>query len=1643
MTGRTVRKGPSRLARALVAPLALLAAPALAVIPAGAATIPLARGGGPSGATRATGRLVPLGQAPVLPPGSIPVGPVSGVGSASVSVALTPRDPAALAQYADSVADPSSPDYRHFLTPAQFADAFGPSAETVGAVRAALRGMGLRPGPTSVNRLLIPLRATAGAVDAAFHVHLERYRLKDHRRVYANTSAPLVPASLRQGIAGIDGLSDLGPPQHLGLPVAGGRSAAPRRQNTAPVVGPGPAACPAAQAVPDGAGYAYTAGQIASAYGLTGLYGASPAALGQGVTVAVVEYEPFSVSDLTAFADCYLGATQAAAALQRIKVVPVDSGAGSGGGSGEAALDLEVLLQTAPDASYQVYEAPPTSGTEVPVYNAIVAQDTASVVSTSWSSCEAVRQAYAPGELAQLNTLFEEAAVQGQSVLAAAGDSGAQGCLMQHSLVAADDKQASSASSPGAETIDPTESTVYVANTSSGIDGSVGVLTESSSSLPFRTVGISGQPAALWVDPRTHVAYAATSLGQVIPLTDCYPGASGCSAGKGVSDPRHAIGAPSALSGDPGFSGGRLYVANPGQQDVVVVSEATAAVAGTVPLPAGSDPALLAVDPMTHDVYVADDATDRIYEFPEPACASGICAPTTPTAVVSLGGPASAMTLDASGNLYVAVPGELAVVSQGVASDVALPGMVVTGLADDPAGAVLAIGSSRGSSGAVCPAGYVMEIISVTGASGGATAGPCIPAQGSGPVAVVVDPTSQLAFTADALSHGVEVWDLAPAVQDPSSQPDVTAVGGTSLLGSGTPGAPGERVWNEAGVSGGAGGGGTSSVWPIPVWQPRLAQAGQCGQSLCREVPDVSASADPYHGYAVYYQGSWQPYGGTSAAAPLWAGIVAVAASSCAPGPARFGLLDPTLYALAQSRPQDFNHPGPGAGDIDYTGTNGAQPAAGEGYDMATGLGSPSAASLARDLCTYSVGSPQSVAFATSSLAASGSAAWRVGFVTDAQGALVAGVSTITVGGPPGTRFPVDAGQYLIQGEALAVAPQVGTSQVTLVVPASVPALAPVSISVASVTNPPSASGPYPSGDFTVSTSADTEPSAVRSGLAFLSGGLSIATGSLPTATVGQAYSASLTPAGGTPPYSWSLVGGPLPPGLSLTTGGTLAGSPGSAGSVELVVALADSSSPAQSVELGLSLTVSGASVDSGPGGAVPSGGGSSGAPLVPPPPAGAVDPQAGLSASPNGTASAVSGSSSATGEGEGALLVSSYAGDPSSTAPPPGAAGGSYAFFDVRVGAGSAFSVVTVSYCGGGTGAQLLWLQGAAWQVVAPQSSAGGCLGAQLSGSSSPTPSQLMGTVFAVAVSGAAGTSGVVLTRIGGADREATAIAASRAAFPAAGSAPAVVLARSDQYADALAGAPLAMHLGGPLLITSPMRLDGGVLTEIARVLAPGGQVYLLGGPAALSPAVPSELEAAGFGTQRIFGPDRYATAVAIAAQLGPLHTVFEVTGLDFADALAAGPPAMATGGAVLLTAGGQQAPETAAFLAGLGSVTRYALGGPAAAADPSATAVVGADRYATATLAAQRFFRIPPRVGIATGLNFPDALAGGPLLGGAGPLLLVPPAGSLPPELSAYLQGLTGVLGQVDVFGGTAAIGQQVLGEVSTAVGGVASEG
>jgi kumamolisin len=183
--------------------------------------------------------------------------------------------------------------------------------------------------------------------------------------------------------------------------------------------------------------------------------------------------------------------------------------------------------------------------------------------------------------------------------------------------------------------------------------------------------------------------------------------------------------------------------------------------------------------------------------------------------------------------------------------------------------------------------------------------------------------------SSDAASDGLQHADF------PASAPHALGCGGTRLkIVSRTIAA--ETVWND-GPGQGAGGGGISDIFPVPAYQHHasIPPSANPGGHVGRGVPDVCGDADPDTGYTVRVDGETIPIGGTSAVAPLWAGLIALLNEGLGKP---VGFLHPYLYGAA----------GNGLHDI-VSGSNGAY-SAGPGWDACTGLGSPDGAELLKGL---------------------------------------------------------------------------------------------------------------------------------------------------------------------------------------------------------------------------------------------------------------------------------------------------------------------------------------------------------------------------------------------------------------------------------------------------------------------------------------------------------------------------------------------------------------------------------------------------------------------------------------------------------------------------------------------------------------------
>jgi subtilase family serine protease len=339
-----------------------------------------------------------------------------------VDVTLKLPDPSAVTSFIASLSNRNSPNFHHFLRPGQFGQLFGPSLSEVAAVDAVLRADGLHPGRVTSDRLSIPVTGPAPVIDRAFHVSLASYRLPGGRTAFTTLSPPSISAAVAPDVEGVVGLSDLFLAQSLAVRSGGAGELHPSGKLLVHPATAGGTPCAAASGVTEDG--SYTADQLASYYGMTPLYSLDD--LGQGVKVALAEFEPDSASNISAYAKCYgiLSPTVNYVPVDQVSADTTDPGTDP-----EAALDIEDVMGLAPDATIDVYQAPTPEETSVyDVDQAIVDADADQVVSTSWGLCEIDTYLGDSSFMGSEQDLFYVTATQDQTVFASAGDNGSTDC---------------------------------------------------------------------------------------------------------------------------------------------------------------------------------------------------------------------------------------------------------------------------------------------------------------------------------------------------------------------------------------------------------------------------------------------------------------------------------------------------------------------------------------------------------------------------------------------------------------------------------------------------------------------------------------------------------------------------------------------------------------------------------------------------------------------------------------------------------------------------------------------------------------------------------------------------------------------------------------------------------------------------------------------------------------------------------------------------------------------------------------------------------------------------------------------------------------------------------------------------------------
>ncbi len=361
---------------------------------------------GPALAVPASGVVALPGHIPAAVSHAIAVDHLSAQHPIALALTLPLRSQAELDDFLARVADPHDPLYGKYLTPAEFAEQFSPTEANYARVVAYAKASGMTVTGTHSNRTVLDVSAPAAVVERAFQTSLLVYQAQsDGRLFYAPRTEPVVPSALASVISGIVGLDS------AALWHAHNRVLAPSRPDVQnPQAWLQSYQLPLAGTGPNGG---LTPANIKAAYNLS-----SVTQNGAGQTLGLFELDGYKASDVT-FYESTFGLPNVT--LQNVLVDGYSGAAGTG--AGEVTLDIELQIALAPSATKViVYEAPNSSAGVVDTYNKIATDNLAKEISTSWG--EAENSATASVRSSE-NAAFQQMSAQGQSIYAAAGDSGA------------------------------------------------------------------------------------------------------------------------------------------------------------------------------------------------------------------------------------------------------------------------------------------------------------------------------------------------------------------------------------------------------------------------------------------------------------------------------------------------------------------------------------------------------------------------------------------------------------------------------------------------------------------------------------------------------------------------------------------------------------------------------------------------------------------------------------------------------------------------------------------------------------------------------------------------------------------------------------------------------------------------------------------------------------------------------------------------------------------------------------------------------------------------------------------------------------------------------------------------------------------
>ena len=315
-----------------------------------------------------------------------PIGALPGSQRLNLAIGLPLRNQPELDKLLRQISDPASPNYRHYLTPEQFTERFGPTEADYQALMDFAKTNGLTVTATHPNRMVLDVAGSATDIAKAFHLTLRVYQHPTEARTfYAPDVEPTLDFAVP--ILHISGLDNYALPHPNSMPRPANAST-----NATPNSGSGP-------------GGAYQGSDFRTAY----VPGTS--LTGAGQSVGLLQFDGFYASDITTYE------SQAGLPNVPLTVVPIDGGVGTpGSGASEVSLDIEMVISMAPGISgIYVYEAPNPSPW-VDLLSRMANDNLAKQLSCSWGG---------GGPDATSEQVFKQMATQGQSFFNATGDSDA------------------------------------------------------------------------------------------------------------------------------------------------------------------------------------------------------------------------------------------------------------------------------------------------------------------------------------------------------------------------------------------------------------------------------------------------------------------------------------------------------------------------------------------------------------------------------------------------------------------------------------------------------------------------------------------------------------------------------------------------------------------------------------------------------------------------------------------------------------------------------------------------------------------------------------------------------------------------------------------------------------------------------------------------------------------------------------------------------------------------------------------------------------------------------------------------------------------------------------------------------------------